>query len=127
MPRLTPLTSIPATPPSGVADINKLTLTSQGGLDIELVAATATVSGRPYFWVDDADMPGGGAWIGLHADGISGVGTTVMTADPTKYGGSAHAPYPLRAGTFTLIFVLESGLVANVRRCYMEPTQRAMT
>ena len=97
------------------------------GFDVELVVQNAAVAGRPYFWCADALLTGGGIWIPLRGDAAVGVGTAPVTANPANYGGSSHGTYTHRAGGVKLIFVLESGLVANVLRCAFIPIQRDYT
>ena len=75
----------------------------------------------------NALLTGGGIWIPLRGDAAVGVGTAPVTANPANYGGSSHGTYTHRAGGVKLIFVLESGLVANVLRCAFIPIQRDYT
>ena len=97
------------------------------GFDVELVVQNAAVAGRPYFWCADALLTGGGIWIPLRGDAVAGVGTAPVTANPANFGGASHGTYTHRAGKATLIFVLESGIVANVLRCALVPIQRDYT
>jgi hypothetical protein len=72
-------------------------------------------------------LTGGGIWIPLRGDAVAGVGTAPVTANPASFGGAAHGTYTHRAGRVQLIFVLESGIVANVLRCALIPIQRDYT
>mgnify|MGYP000087155996 CR=1 FL=1 len=127
--RITPIAgpSPPTDPPDALAVGTVLELPLKFGFDVELVVENAAVSGRPYFWTSDENLTNGGAWIALRGDAVAGVGTAPITATPGSYGGTAHGTFTHRAGRARLIFVTESGLIANVKRCALIPIQRDYT
>ena len=127
--RITPILgpTPPTDGPTALAEGTVLDLPLKFGFDVELVVQNAAVAGRPYFWCVDAALTGGGIWIPLRGDAVAGVGTAPVTANPANFSGAAHGTYTHRAGRVQLIFVLESGIVANVLRCALIPIQRDYT
>lgn len=100
MPAITPLASVPATSPSGVAAASIVFLGPGQYVWLEGRLTAGTVSLRPYYWSGT-----GSAWLPLESDATAG---NPLALDSTKLNGGASGVYTYRRATCYFVVVEEA-------------------
>ncbi len=93
MPKITPLTSIPATAPNGVDAASIANLSPSEFIWLSGVVTTGSVSLRIYFWEVEATSTSniGGRWIALGGDALAG--SSPVSFNATLLSGSANGRF----------------------------------
>lgn len=100
MPTITPLSSVPATPPDGVAAASIAFLAPGQYVWLEGRLTAGTVELRPYYWSGT-----GLAWLPLESDAVAG---NALALDSTKLNGGASGVYTYRRVTCYFVVVEEN-------------------
>lgn len=110
MPKIVPLSGVPATAPAQVAAASLATLSPGEVLWVEGRVTAGSVGLRPYYFAPQADSTTtyGGAWIPLGGDAVAGSSATHFAFG--TFGGCANGRYDYRRAGSSVVLVEESAV-----------------
>lgn len=114
--QLTPLLTVPATPPTGVAAASLMDFVGRDYLRVRLKlteSPSGPVSVRPWYWLD-------GEWWPLRADAAADVGVKPVTADGGSFSGKADGFFLTGGLGCKVVLVVEDGDLDDIEKAFVD-------